>query len=115
MRTQSLSFLKLMILPVVLGMFPLPVTAGDSLPIGQLVMQKYWVVVHTAPDGLRYTIKTLDGIVVQEGLTGQLLADLYPGVYDTLSHAIAKPPAPTNKIPEVKEQTTTLDLESPPR
>ncbi len=115
MTIRSTGFSRLVMLPLVLLTLPLHVTADDSLPIGQLVMQKYWVVVHAAPNGLRYTIKTLDGIIVQEGLTDQLLADLYPGVYDTLSHAIAKPPAPTSKTPKVKEQTTTLDFGSPPR
>ncbi len=96
-------------LPVVLLLLPLSATAADSLPIGQLLTQDYWIVVHAAADGPRYTIKTLDGIVVQEGLTGELLADLYPGVHETLSRGIATPPVPESKIPHEKEKADILD------
>ena len=101
--------MRIRIVLALLLALPLNATADESLPIGQLVTREYWVVVHAAPDGLLYTIKTLDGIVVQEGLTGEILAALYPGVHDTLSHAIARPTV--SKTPEAGEKTIILDTE----
>ncbi len=74
------------------------VTADESLPIGQLITKKHWIVIHAATDGPRYTIKTLDGNVVQEDLTDKLLATLYPELHNALTRGIATPPVPTRVI-----------------
>ncbi|MCZ6643230.1 MAG: hypothetical protein O7F71_16765 [Gammaproteobacteria bacterium] len=111
MLTRFLSFFGSLIFPAMLLTIPLHVTAGEALPIGQLVLQEYWVVLHASSDGPRYTIKTLDGIIVEEGLTGELLADLYPGVHDTLTHAIANPPTAASETHEAGEKTVILELE----
>ena len=114
MRIRSLKFLSRTVLPAVLLALPFHVTAGEFLPIGQLVTQEYWVVIHAGPDGSRYTIKTLDGIIVQEGLTARLVASLYPGVYETLNRGIAAPPDPAGKFSITGEQKA-LDFEDLPR
>ena len=70
------------------------ISADEALPIGQLQTPEYWIVVHSAPDGLVYTVKTHDGVVVDDQLTEQRFVALYPDLYETLRNAIARPQVP---------------------
>ncbi|MCZ6618610.1 MAG: hypothetical protein O7E57_10805 [Gammaproteobacteria bacterium] len=109
MPLRSLYFLCRAILSAALLTLPFHVTAGEPLPIGQLLTQEYWVVIHAGPDGPWYTIKTLDGIVLQEGVSALHLASLYPGVYETLNRGIAAPPAPASSSANATEKKRPAD------
>ncbi len=84
-RMRSLGVLLLLA-----GLLTAPFTNADELPaIGQLETREYLIIVHASPDGLKYTIKTHDETVVETQLTEQLLATLFPELYETLRWAIA--------------------------
>ncbi len=67
--------------------------AADAFPpIGQLETRDYVVIVHASPDGRLYTVKTHDGEIVEHQLPEQLLATLFPQLYQTFQRGIANPP-----------------------
>ena len=70
---------------------PLCSIADEALPIGQLQTAEHWIVIHSAPDGLVYTVKTHDGVLVDDQLTEQRFVALYPELSETLRNAIARP------------------------
>ena len=76
------------------------INADEALPIGQLQTSEHWIVVHSAPDGIVYTVKTHDGVVVDDLLTEQQFVALYPDLYETLRNAIA--------LPQVRRSTPEL-------
>lgn len=64
---------------------------ADELPaIGQLQTREYLIVVHTSTEGPVYTIMTHDEVVIEEQLTEQLLATLFPQLYETVRFGIAR-------------------------
>ena len=71
---------------------PLCSSADEALPIGQLQTSEHWIVIHSATDGLVYTVKTHDGVVVDEQLTEQRFIALYPDLHKMVRNAIARPP-----------------------
>ena len=67
--------------------------AADAFPpIGQLETRDYVVIVHASPDGGLYTVKTHDGEIIAHQLPEQLLATLFPQLYQTVQQGIANPP-----------------------
>ncbi|MCZ6655831.1 MAG: hypothetical protein O7C67_00910 [Gammaproteobacteria bacterium] len=85
-RMRSLGVLLLLA-----GLLTAPFGNADELPaIGQLETREYLIIVHVSRDGPLYTIKTHDETVVEAHLTEQLLATLFPELYETLRWAIAE-------------------------
>lgn len=77
-------------LSLLLAGLPFAGAFGDPSAIGQLETREYLIVVYTSPDGPVYTVKTRDDVVLEEKLTEQLLATLFPELYETVRLGIAE-------------------------
>ena len=88
--------MKIVPVSLVLLLLALPLAAGEpegSHPaIGQLETRDYLIIVHDSPDGLLYTVKTRDGVIVERELPEDWLATQFPEVYETAVRGIARPP-----------------------
>lgn len=80
------------VLLLTVGLSTSPATnASDELSaIGQLQTREYLIIVHTSAEGPVYTIMTHDEVVIEARLTEQLLATLFPELYETVRFGIAK-------------------------
>ena len=67
-----------------------PGCATEYPPIGQLQTSDHLVVVHSGPDGLLYSIKTHEGILLEHQKTEQWIAAEFPAIHETLVKGIAK-------------------------
>lgn len=95
-RMLWLSFLL-----AVLFVPPLYGAVAELPSIGQLEMRDYLIVIHSSPDGILYTIKTHEGEILEQQLSEQLLATLYPQLHESLQKGIADPTEETPDLPEL--------------
>jgi exo-beta-1,3-glucanase (GH17 family) len=73
--------------------------SSEPVAITSLVMRDRVITISSLPTGLKYTVSTKDGTVIDAALSEAQLVAKYPEIYDHLRPAIANPNATEKIIP----------------
>lgn len=86
MRKLSVTFLFILGFSV---FFTTTTRASEKLPLSTLVLRDHTITINSTPNGFVYTVKSLNGNVLDTQLNDTQLQAKYPEIYDAIRPAMA--------------------------